>query len=160
MIIQPARGGQARISEDDYIEGAPELVAEVASSSASYDLGKKLNVYRRSGVREYVVWRVLDREVDWFVNREGRFERIAPCQPTAFCAARYFPAFGSIQPPSYETRRRRSRRSSSRDCTPPSTPTSSPGWSELHADRPESRRARYLGARRTSRMWSASVPIP
>src|SRR5208337_5501936 len=35
LIIRPERGGQARISEDDYIEGAPELVAEVASSSAS-----------------------------------------------------------------------------------------------------------------------------
>ena len=56
----------------------PELVAEVASSSASYDLGKKLNAYRRNGVREYVVWRVLDRQVDWFVNREGRFELMPP----------------------------------------------------------------------------------
>jgi Uma2 family endonuclease len=78
LIIRPERGGQARISEDDYIEGAPELVAEVASSSASYDLGKKLNAYRRNGVREYVVWRVLDRQVDWFVNREGRFELMLP----------------------------------------------------------------------------------
>ena len=74
LIILPDRGGQAKISDDDFIEGAPELVAEVASSSVSYDLGKKLNVYRRSGVREYIVWRVLDRQVDWFVNREGRFE--------------------------------------------------------------------------------------
>jgi Uma2 family endonuclease len=78
LIIRPERGGQAHISDDDYIEGAPELVAEVASSSASYDLGKKLNVYRRCGVREYIVWRVRDREVDWFVNREGRFDRLAP----------------------------------------------------------------------------------
>ena len=78
LIIRPEHGGQARISEDDYIEGAPELVAEVSSSSVSYDLGRKLNVYRRSGVREYVVWRVRDREVDWFVNREGRFEPLAP----------------------------------------------------------------------------------
>ena len=78
LIIRPERGGQARISEDDYIEGAPELVAEVASSSVSYDLGKKLNVYRRCGVREYVVWRVLDRQVDWFVNRDGRFEPLPP----------------------------------------------------------------------------------
>ena len=78
LIIRPERGGQARISGDDYIEGAPELVAEVASSSASYDLGKKLNAYRRNGVREYVVWRVLDRRVDWFVNREGRFELMPP----------------------------------------------------------------------------------
>jgi len=78
LIIRPEYGGQARISDNDYIEGAPELVAEVASSSASYDLGKKLNAYRRNGVREYVVWRVLDRQVDWFVNREGRFELMPP----------------------------------------------------------------------------------
>jgi Uma2 family endonuclease len=77
LIILPERGGRARISADDYIEGAPELVAEVSSSSVSYDLGKKLNVYRRSGVLEYIVWRVLDRQVDWFVNREGRFELLA-----------------------------------------------------------------------------------
>ncbi len=78
LIIRPDYGGQARISEDDYIEGAPELVAEVASSSASYDLGKKLNAYRRNGVREYVVWRVLDRDVDWFVNRKRRFKLMPP----------------------------------------------------------------------------------
>ena len=78
LIVLPDHGGQARISEDDYIEGAPELVAEVASSSVSYDLGKKLNAYRRNGVREYVVWRVLDRQVDWFVNRDGRFELMPP----------------------------------------------------------------------------------
>jgi Uma2 family endonuclease len=78
LIIDPARGGQARISEDDFLEGAPELVAEVASSSASYDLHVKLHVYRRSGVREYLVWRVLDRQIDWFVLREGQYEPLAP----------------------------------------------------------------------------------
>jgi len=78
LFIQPEHGGQARVGEDGYIEGAPELVAEVASSSASYDLGDKLKAYRRNGVREYVVWRVLDQEVDWFVNRGGQFERLSP----------------------------------------------------------------------------------
>ena len=38
LLIDLARGGQSRISEDDYIENAPELVAEVASSSVSIDL--------------------------------------------------------------------------------------------------------------------------
>ena len=42
LLIDPARGGQARISADDYVEQAPELVAEVAASSASYDLHTKL----------------------------------------------------------------------------------------------------------------------
>jgi Uma2 family endonuclease len=77
LMVEPDRGGQSRISEDDYIEGAPELVAEVASSSVSYDLGVKLKVYRRNGVREYLVWRVLDHQVDWFVLHEGRYEPLA-----------------------------------------------------------------------------------
>jgi Uma2 family endonuclease len=76
FLIIPERGGQVRISDDDYVEGAPELVAEVAASSASYDLGRKFDAFRRNGVREYIVWRVLDCQVDWFVNRDGRFELI------------------------------------------------------------------------------------
>ncbi len=76
LLIDPARGGQARISEDDYIEEAPELVVEVASSSVSFDLNTKLHVYRRNGVREYVVWRVLDQAVDWFVLRAGQYVRV------------------------------------------------------------------------------------
>jgi len=77
LFIDPACGGQARIDADDYIEGAPELVAEVASSSASYDLHVKLRVYRRNGVREYIVWRVLEQELDWFVLRDGQYARLS-----------------------------------------------------------------------------------
>lgn len=78
LMIDPARGGQARVSEDDYVEGAPELVVEVASSSVSYDLHAKLNAYRRNGVREYLVWRVLDAAIDWFALWEDAFELQAP----------------------------------------------------------------------------------
>jgi Uma2 family endonuclease len=76
LFIDPACGGQVRIGADGMIEGAPELVAEVASSSVSYDLHAKLHVYRRNGVCEYIVWRVLEREVDWFVLRAGQYERM------------------------------------------------------------------------------------
>jgi Uma2 family endonuclease len=76
LMVLPSHGGQARISDDDYIEGAPELIAEVASSSVSYDLHDKLKVYRRNGVREYIVWRVQDQALDWFVLREGAYERL------------------------------------------------------------------------------------
>ena len=37
LLVDPRAGGQARISSDDYVEGAPELVVEIAASSASYE---------------------------------------------------------------------------------------------------------------------------
>ena len=66
LLIEESAGGQARLSPDDYVEGAPELVAEVAASSASIDLGDKKRAYRRNGVQEYIVWQVFDRKIDWF----------------------------------------------------------------------------------------------
>jgi len=78
LFVQPNRGGQCRITADDYIEGAPELVAEVASSSVSIDMNAKLNTYRRNGVREYIVWRVQNRKIDWFVLREGQYVALTP----------------------------------------------------------------------------------
>jgi Uma2 family endonuclease len=77
LRLLPEFGGKARI-EGGFVIGAPELVVEIAASSASYDLHDKLNAYRRNGVREYVVWRVWDRAVDWFVLRDGRFENLPP----------------------------------------------------------------------------------
>src|SRR5262249_33956284 len=35
MVILPEHGGKARISDDDYIEGGPELAAEIAASTVS-----------------------------------------------------------------------------------------------------------------------------
>ena len=70
LRLEPAAGGRSRISEDDYVEGPPELIVEVAGSSAAIDLHAKMNVYRRNGVPEYLVWQVYDRRVDWFELRE------------------------------------------------------------------------------------------
>ncbi len=78
LLIEPTSGGQARISEDDYIEQAPEMVVEIASSSSSFDMHTKLDVYRRCGVREYLVWRVLDNEVDWFSLVDTAFQQLQP----------------------------------------------------------------------------------
>jgi hypothetical protein len=78
MIVGPSCGGQVRIDSDGYIEGGPELVAEVAASSINIDLTSKLQVYAQHGVREYLVWRVLDQAVDWFVLRQGQYDRLAP----------------------------------------------------------------------------------
>jgi Uma2 family endonuclease len=76
--VDPALGGQAKIDADGYIAGAPELAAEIASSSVSIDLGPKKTAYRRNGVREYVVWRVLDEALDWFILRASEYETLVP----------------------------------------------------------------------------------
>ena len=75
LCVPEHAGGQARTDADDYVAGAPELVVEVAASSVSRDLHQKLAVYRRNGVREYVVHRVDDGAVDWFVLAHGAYER-------------------------------------------------------------------------------------
>lgn len=73
LLITPEAGGQARLSDDDYIEGAPELVVEIAASSVAIDLHAKKQVYRRNGVKEYVVWQVLDQKISWFYLEKGEY---------------------------------------------------------------------------------------
>jgi Uma2 family endonuclease len=72
-LLRIETGGQSRITEDDYVEGAPELIVEIAASTASYDLHEKLKVYRRNQVQEYLVWRVYDSQFDWFKLNEGEY---------------------------------------------------------------------------------------
>ena len=69
-------GGQSTISQDGYVEGAPELIVEIAASTVSIDFNQKLNVYRRNGVQEYLIWRVLDSEFDWFRLNNGEYIKL------------------------------------------------------------------------------------
>jgi Uma2 family endonuclease len=68
-------GGQSRLV-NGYVEGAPELIVEIAASSASIDLHTKLNTYRRNGVLEYLVCQALDAKVHWFALKDGEFKPI------------------------------------------------------------------------------------
>ena len=72
LRIDEACGGQSRISDDDYVECAPELVVEIAASSAAYDLYEKKTVYRRNRVQEYIVWQVSERSEERRVGKECR----------------------------------------------------------------------------------------
>ena len=80
VLLRIERGGTSRIDADGYLEGAPELAVEITASSVSYDLHDKLRAYRRNGVQEYIVWRVLDGELDWLALRAGVYERMEPDQ--------------------------------------------------------------------------------
>ncbi|MEJ7594025.1 MAG: Uma2 family endonuclease [Planctomycetaceae bacterium] len=74
LFIDPACGGQTRVSEDGYLTGPSEFVAEVAVSSVSLNRGAKLRTYERHGVREYLIWRVNDKLLEWYVLRDDGFE--------------------------------------------------------------------------------------
>ncbi|QSJ16314.1 Uma2 family endonuclease [Nostoc sp. UHCC 0702] len=78
LIIAPEAGGQARLSDDDYIEGAPELIVEIAASSVAIDLHAKKQAYRRNGVKEYIVWQVLDQKLTWFYLEQGEYVELVP----------------------------------------------------------------------------------
>ncbi|HXD88629.1 MAG TPA: Uma2 family endonuclease [Urbifossiella sp.] len=89
MIVKPEYGGRVEFDADGYLSGSPELVFEVSASTAAIDLNRKLNVYRRNRVSEYLVWRVYDEAVDWFVFREGEFERKGPDADGIFRSAAF-----------------------------------------------------------------------
>lgn len=77
LFVDPRHGGSARIDADGFVSGAPDLAAEISASTVSIDLGNKLRVYRRNGVQEYIVWRVLDRAIDWFHLAAGEYQPVA-----------------------------------------------------------------------------------
>jgi len=78
LAKEAARGDQARLSSDDYLEGAPELLVEVVGSSRAYDLHQKKGAYRRNGVREYLAWITGETRVIWWELRGAEYQEILP----------------------------------------------------------------------------------
>ncbi len=78
VLVRIESGGRSRITQNGYLAGVPELVAEVAVASASHDLGDKKKVYERIGIREYIVWQVRKKRVDWFELKSGKYEPLTP----------------------------------------------------------------------------------
>lgn len=76
LRLEPSLGGQSTVTEDDYLAGPPELIIEIAASSASYDLHDKRRAYARNGVQEYLVLQTYEKQVKWFVLREGVYESL------------------------------------------------------------------------------------
>lgn len=66
LRILPEYGGSSGENPQQYVTGAPELVAEIAHSSRDIDLNQKLRDYRAAGVLEYIVWSLEEPELFWF----------------------------------------------------------------------------------------------
>ncbi len=75
MFVDPKFGGRATFDEHDYIVAGLDFVAEIAKSSASYDLHDKLALYEQTGVPEYLVWRTYDEAFDYFRLIDGKYVR-------------------------------------------------------------------------------------
>ncbi|MCG5060547.1 MAG: Uma2 family endonuclease [Limnoraphis sp. WC205] len=95
LRISPESGGKSTLSDDGYLEGAPELVIEIAvrpcgfvsrqgtrtkraASSAAIDLGDKKRAYRRSGIQEYIIWQVFEQKIDWLSLQNGDYIEFIP----------------------------------------------------------------------------------
>lgn len=68
---------EMRPTAKNYLRGVPELVVEVAVSSAAYDLFEKKHVYRRNGVQEYLLLLAQEQEVQWLSLHEGSYVPLA-----------------------------------------------------------------------------------
>jgi len=78
LRLEARQGGRSQVTADDYLAGPPELIVEIAASSAAYDLHDKRRVYQRSGVQEYLALQVYEQEATWFALREGVYEPLLP----------------------------------------------------------------------------------
>jgi Uma2 family endonuclease len=88
LRILPEFGGQSTTSKDDYIEGPPELLSEIANSSQSIDLHTKREEYGRHGVLEYLVLCLKERQLHWFDLRADKELKI---DADGICRVRTFP---------------------------------------------------------------------
>ena len=73
LLILPEHGGQTWEDEEGYLNGAPELNAEVSWATESIDLHGKKRDYEKMGVCEYIVVALRQQRVFWFVRRRGKF---------------------------------------------------------------------------------------
>src|ERR1700733_3488442 len=77
LRILPEYGGQS-YNAGGYVGGAPELITEICLSSASYDLHKKLDLYERAGVQEYVAVLVHEKEIRWHRLAKKGYRLVSP----------------------------------------------------------------------------------
>jgi Uma2 family endonuclease len=78
LRLDPDHGGRSQIGPTGYLEGPPELIVEIAASSANYDMNQKKEVYARHGVAEYLVLLTLEQDAAWYVLHDDGYHRQEP----------------------------------------------------------------------------------
>ncbi len=66
LRVEAECGGRSHVTAGDYVEGPPELLAEIAYSSLSIDMNQKRENYEQEGILEYLVVSIEDQRIFWF----------------------------------------------------------------------------------------------
>jgi len=74
LRIRPAFQEPSTVARSSSLDQLPELVVEVANSSAKRDLGPKFLAYQAVGIEEYIVWQTVSGIIDWFVLMQSKYE--------------------------------------------------------------------------------------
>ena len=89
LCILPSHGGQSG-NKGPLAVGAPELAVEIRVTSSALDLGPKLALYQRAGVREYITIEAAGQRLIWRVLENGAY--VAQALPAdGIARSRIFP---------------------------------------------------------------------
>jgi len=91
LRILPECGGHTSTDEEGWLHGVPDLVCEVANSSARIDLGVKYDNYEANGVAEYIVWRTAAGLLDWFVLKRKKYVPLSADPADGYLKSVVFP---------------------------------------------------------------------
>jgi Uma2 family endonuclease len=89
LRIRPESGGQSHI-EGKYSAGAPELAVEISHGTETKDKREKLQLYQRSGVREYITVLPAKQQIVWRELVRDRYHETAPDEDGLY-RSRVFP---------------------------------------------------------------------
>jgi Uma2 family endonuclease len=90
LRIRSGKLAGTKLGAKNMVEGRPELVVEIALSSAAYDLHEKKTVYLRNQIPEYLVWEVMDARITWFGWNGGEYIPLT-ARPDGVTRSRVFP---------------------------------------------------------------------
>ncbi len=86
----PERRGKPQFDKKGYQIHPPELIVEIAGSSASIDAHKKRDIYCAAGVPEYILWQTYDFEINGWYLENGVY-RTFPVGDDGILRSRKFP---------------------------------------------------------------------
>lgn len=73
LRVLPENGGKSRMTNQDILTDAPELMVDFTTSHQTFDIREKLGAFRRLGVVEYLVWWANDQKLDWYCLEQEKY---------------------------------------------------------------------------------------